>query len=114
MKLQNTCPKYLQDLYGPVTYETWQSWLDFVQHAKSILSAPDCDWLKARAFYDEAGQVHHGMDHHGMHSSSSLTTKRPFPWCGASMHLQFASHSISLDVETSDSDLRTLAEFRED
>lgn len=112
--MKSTCPKYLQELYGPVTPETWQSWLAFVQLAKDTLSAPTCDWTKARAFYDETGRVHHGMNRHGLHSSSSLTTKRPFPWCGVSMYLQMCCRSISLDFETADSDLRTLAEFRED
>lgn len=108
------CPKYIQELYGPVTQETWNEWLAFVEQAKAILSASDCDWNKARAFYDESGRVSNTLNRHGLHSSSNLTTKRPFPWCGVSMYVQFASRSVSLDIETSDSDLRTLAEFRDD
>jgi len=109
-----TCPKYLQELYGPVTPETWRRWLDYQQSARDTLAAPGCDWSKARAFYDEAGRISNQLSRCGSHSTSSLTTKRPFPWCGVSMYLQFAGRSISLDVETADSDLRTIAEFRED
>lgn len=111
--MQN-CPKYIQELYGPVSGETWQKWLSFVEKAKAILSSPACDWIKAREFYDESGRITNQLNRCGMHSSSTLTTKRPFPWCGVSMYVQFASRSVSLDIETSDSDTRTLAEYRDD
>lgn len=108
------CPKYIQELYGPVSPETWQEWLAFVAKARAVLSSPECDWEKARDFYNEAGQVSFQFKKCGMHSSSSLTTKNPFPWCGVSMYVGFVSRSVDLSIETSDSDLRTLAEFRDD
>ena len=113
-KNKTPCPKYIQDLYGPVTIETWDEWLAFVDRAKEVLSAPSCDWNKARAFYEESGKVSLSLHRSGLHSSSSLTTKRPFPWCMVSRNLQFVSRSISLDVETSNSEFRTLAEYTED
>jgi len=109
-----TCPKYIQELYGPVTHFTWEEWLTFEKKAKAVLSAPNCDWNKARSFYEECGKISTSLFKSGIHSSSSLTTKRPFPWCGVSMHVQFYSRSVSLDIETSDSDTRMLAEYRDD
>jgi hypothetical protein len=105
-----TAPKYLRELYGPITPEKWTAWLELVQQAKAILSSPGCDWSAARAFFDSCGTVQGGLSS----ASYSLKTKRPFPWCGVHMHLQTCTRSVSLDVETYDSDLRTLAEFIED
>jgi hypothetical protein len=105
-----TAPKYLQELYGPIAPEKWAAWLELVQQAKTILSSPGCDWATARAFFDSCGTVQGGLSS----ASSDLKTKRPFPWCGVHMHLQTCTRSISLDVETHDSDIRTLAEFIED
>lgn len=105
-----TAPKYLQELYGPISPEKWAEWLAFRDRAKAVLSSPSCTWKEARTFYDNEGKVADGL-----HSAaSSMDTKRPFPWCGLSLHLQTCTRSISLWVETSDSDVRTLAEFIED
>jgi len=105
-----TAPKHLQELYGPIATEKWTAWLELVQQAKDVLSSPGCDWTAARAFFDSCGTVLDGLSS----ASSSLKTKRPFPWCGVHMHLQTCTRSISLDMETSDSDIRTLAEYLED
>ena len=108
------CPKYLQELYGPISHETWQAWLAYQDQAKAILCATDCDWSKARAFYDAAGDVCGTLGSSGMGRSSTLKTKRPFPWCGVHLSISMLCRSISLDVETSDSDTRIIAEYRED
>jgi hypothetical protein len=105
-----TAPKYLQELCGPISPETWAEWLALVQQAKAVLSSPSCDWSAARAFFDSCGPVQDGL----ASSSYSSRTKHPFPWASVSMILQTCTRSISLDVETHDSDIRTLAEFIED
>jgi hypothetical protein len=105
-----TAPKYLQELYGPITPEKWAAWLELVEQAKTVLSSPNCDWSAALAFFDSFKDPEGGL----LTSSSTFKTKRPFPWCGVHMHLQTCTRSVSLDVETHDSDLRTLAEFIED
>lgn len=107
----NTPPKWITELYSP-TPEKWQAWIDFRASTIASLSASDCDWSKARALFDSCPAVN-GTTTHNSRSQTSYH-KHPFPWAMMTKCLSDLSRSISLCRETSDSDLKDLAEFRED
>lgn len=107
----NTIPKWITELYSP-TPEKWQAWLDFRDATVAALSAPDCDWRKACAIFDSCPTTHGMGEHHS--SSQTARHKHPFLWAILSKCTGDLSRSVGLCRETSDSDLRDLAEYRED
>lgn len=107
----NTPPKWVAELYSP-TAEKWREWIEFRDATVGALSAPDCDWRKACTIFDSCPTVNGTTTY----SSRSQTAyhKHPFPWAMVTKCLSDLSRSVSLCRETSDSDLKDLAEFRED
>lgn len=107
----NTIPKWIAELYSP-TPEKWQEWLTFRDATIAALSSPDCDWRKACALFDSCSTVNGTATYNSR--SQTAHHKHPFPWAMVTKCLSDLSRSVSLCRETSDSDLKDLAEFRED
>ena len=116
MKLSKACPKYISRDY-PSSAENWNEFLREVEGFQNLINADLSSLNKWRACsnwwrnFPNGGPVN---ESHGRGVSTYYYAPKSFPWAIFGRSSSMMQRAVYISMETSDGDIKTVAEYVED